>query len=70
MAEVEAKVRKWGDSVAVIIPRDIAKNESIGVNDIVHVSFHKEHDLSDLFGRFKTRKTPQQMKDESRAGWE
>jgi antitoxin component of MazEF toxin-antitoxin module len=70
MAEVEARVRKWGDSVAVIIPRDVAKSESINANDIVHFSIHKEHDLSDLFGKFKTRKTPQQLKDESRTGWE
>ena len=70
MADVEARVRKWGDSIAVIIPRDIAKSERIRANDMVRVSIRKEHDVSDFFGAFKTRKTPQQLKDESRTGWE
>jgi antitoxin component of MazEF toxin-antitoxin module len=70
MVGVETRVRKWGDSMAVIIPHDVAKAERINVDDIIHLNIHKEHDLSDLFGKFKTRKTPQQLKDESRNGWE
>ena len=30
----------------------------------------KEDDLFDLFGKFKTNKTPQELKNEGRQGWE
>lgn len=69
MAEIDTRARKWGDSIAVILPKNIVDEESIRVNDRIHVSVQKEHDLSDLFGKFKTKKTPQELKDESRNGW-
>jgi antitoxin component of MazEF toxin-antitoxin module len=70
MAEVEARARKWGDSLAVIIPSDIAKAENIRVNDRIHISVKKEYDLSPIFGIWKTKKTAQELKDEARKGWE
>ena len=70
MAEIDTQARKWGDSIAVIIPRDVVKAEVIRINDRVHVSVRKEHDLSRIFGIWKTNKTPQELKDESRKDWE
>ena len=32
----------------------------------VRIVIQKENDLSDLFGKFKTKKTPQELKDEPR----
>ena len=70
MKEIETLTRKWGDSIAIVIPKDIAKKEKIGVNQKLHVLIKKEIDLSDIFGKWKTKKTAQQLKDESREGWE
>jgi len=70
MAELDSIARKWGDSVAVIIPKEIVAEENIQPKDRVHLIIQKEHDLRDLFGKFKTKKTPQQLKNESRTGWE
>lgn len=70
MAEIDARARKWGDSIAVIIPSDVAKAEGIRINDRVHVSIRKEHDVANIFGIWKTEKTPQELKDEERKGWE
>jgi len=70
MAEVETQARRWGDSLAIIIPKDVVNSENIRPNDKIRVSIQKEQDLSDLFGRFKTKKTPQQLKDESRKDWD
>ncbi len=70
MAEINTTARKWGDSIAVIIPREIVAEENIRPKDTLHIVIQKEQDISDLFGRFKTKKTPQQLKDESRKGWQ
>lgn len=70
MAEVEAIARKWGDSIAVILPRDVVKAEKIRVNDRIHVVVKKGYDLSKFFGKWETKKTAQELKDESRKGWE
>ena len=71
MAELNVKVRKWGDSLAVIIPKEIADKEKINTNDNVHLRISKKTDLSDVFGilKGKLKKTAQQLKDESRKGW-
>jgi len=70
MAEIEAIARKWGDSIAFILPRDVVKAEKIRVDDKVYITVKKEYDLSPFFGMWKTKKTAQELKDESRKGWE
>ena len=70
MSEVDVFARKWGDSLAVIIPNDIVKKEKISANEKLHIIIKKEADFSDLFGKFKTKKSAQQLKDESRKAWE
>ncbi len=71
MAELNAKVRKWGDSLAVIIPKEIAVKEKIHIEDKIHLKIEKENDFLDLFGiaKGKLKKSAQQLKDESREGW-
>lgn len=70
MEEIETIARKWGDSIAVIIPKSIVETEKIKPQTKVRIKIVKEDDLSDLFGRFKTKKSVQQLKNEGREGWE
>lgn len=70
MAEIETIARKWGDSIAIIIPKNIAEDEQIKPKSKVRVKLIRDDDLSDLFGKFKTKKTPMELKDEGRDGWE
>ena len=70
MAEIETIARRWGDSIAIIIPKDVADAEKIREKTKVKIKILKEEDLSDLFGRFKTKKSPQELKNEAREGWE
>ncbi len=70
MAEVDATARQWGDSIAIIIPREVVVQENIKPKDRVHIVLQKEYDFRDIFGTFKIKKTPQQLKDASRTGWE
>ncbi|VVB81160.1 Uncharacterised protein [uncultured archaeon] len=69
MAELDVETKKWGDSMAIIIPKPIVEAERIKLNQKIHIIIHKETDLSDLFGKFKTSKTAQQLKDEARKDW-
>lgn len=70
MTDTDVIARKWGDSIAVILPRDIVKKENIHVNDRIHLSLRKGYDLTPIFGIWKTKKTAQELKDEARKGWE
>ena len=70
MAEIETIARRWGDSIAIIIPKDVADAEKIREKTKVKIKILKDDDLSDLFGRFKTKKSPQELKNEAREGWE
>jgi len=69
MIEIETTARKWGDSIAVIIPKEAVKSEKISVNQKLRLTIENETDLTDLFGKLKTNKTAQQLKNESRKGW-
>ena len=71
MAELNVKVRKWGDSLAVIIPKEIANNERINASDTIHMSIIKQTDISDVFGilKGKLKKSAQEIKDELRKEW-
>ena len=70
MTEIEAVARKWGDSLAIIIPSDVVKKEHITANDTVHVDVRRHVNLMRFFGKLPKRKTAQQMKDEERDGWD
>jgi len=71
MAELNIKVRKWGDSLALIIPKEIADKERISINDNIHIRIEKKMNFMDLFGivKGKIKKSAQQLKNESREGW-
>ena len=71
MAELNAKVRKWGDSLAVIIPKEVVSKENIKKEDTIHLKIEKGMNFSDLFGiaKGKIKKSAQQLKNESREGW-
>ncbi len=70
MITIKTLVRKWGDSVAIIIPKKLAEAKKIKPMDEIVITIEKESTLKDLFGVWKTNKTAQELKDESREGWE
>ncbi|MBS3103171.1 AbrB/MazE/SpoVT family DNA-binding domain-containing protein [Candidatus Woesearchaeota archaeon] len=48
----ESKVKKWGNSLGIIIPKDIVKIEEVNEGDIIKVDIIKEKKISG-FGIFK-----------------
>ncbi len=62
-------LKKWGNSLAVIIPREEIRKKNLSENDRVRVEIFKEADFSDVFGTLKTNITGQEFKDEIKKGW-
>ncbi len=62
-------VKEWGNSLGIIIPKEIVRQEHIKPKDEVVVDIKKKKDLMKLFGSLKLKRTAQEMKDEGRKGW-
>lgn len=70
MEGIQAIIRKWGDSIAVIIPKVIAKEKGLNPRDSVVITVEKESGLKDVFGSLKNWKiNTQKLKDELRGEW-
>ena len=61
-------VRKWGNSLGVVIPSEEASKEGLRENDEVEVVIRKALDIRELFGKYKFRDL-QKLKEELREGW-
>ena len=71
--ETVVKPRKWGNSLGITIPKEIVEEENITLKDELVVDIRKKGDITgirELFGKFKFKKSAQQIKDEMRKGWE
>ena len=62
-------VKKWGSSMAVILPKEIVKNQGINEGDEIVINLFKRGNLEDVFGKLKTKMSGQQFKDLARKGW-
>ena len=68
--DIKVKPKRWGNSLAVIIPNEIVEKEGIKENKEIILNIVKEADLSDIFGLIKNRKmSGQKAKDLMREGW-
>lgn len=65
---VRTVVRKWGNSLGVVIPREEASREGLRENDEVEIVIRNTVDIRQLFGKYKFRDL-QSFKDELREGW-
>ena len=72
MMEVEAKVRKWGRSFGIVIPKDKIKKEGIRENETVRLLIGKKTNvLRETFGTMKLKRSTQEILDESdREDWD
>ena len=69
MSHIITEAKKWGDSIAIIIPKKIVEMEKIKPKDKLEIIIQKKVDLSEFFGVLNSKKTPQELKDEERSGW-
>jgi len=71
MLEAELKVRKWGNSLGVVLPNEIVKKNGLKEGSVIEVFIPQKSKISleKVFGTAKFKKSTQQLKDEMRAGW-
>ena len=68
---VEVKLKRWGNSMAVIVPSALIEQRNMKENDTLLIEVVKKADLSDVFGMIKKRKmSGQEFKDLAREGWD
>ncbi|MEK6914867.1 MAG: AbrB/MazE/SpoVT family DNA-binding domain-containing protein [Nanoarchaeota archaeon] len=69
--KTKTKIREWGNSLGIVIPKEIVIKERLHTNDDVIVTISKKDTLEDFFGKLKNSKIdPQKMKNENRKIWE
>lgn len=70
MVELEGTVKKWGSSLGIIIPKEIAKGEHITENEKIAVEIKKKHLAKEFFGILPDWKRPTiEIKKEMKKGW-
>ena len=68
MHMAEAKIKRWGNSLALIIPKEIVKREDLTEGDMVKLEVSKEKRV-DAFGMFKGLPKVIEEKDEHDDLW-
>ena len=59
--------KKWGNSIGVVIPKEVVEKEGIKVEQQVSIEVRPmKNSLAELFGKYKTNKSTQEIKDELR----
>jgi antitoxin component of MazEF toxin-antitoxin module len=66
---IRTVMRRWGNSLGVVIPKEEASKEGLKENDEVEIVIRKAVDIRQLFGKYKFRDL-QSLKDELREGWQ
>ena len=65
MIEIKTKLRKWGNSFGVVIPRNKTKKENMEEGEeIIALLMKKKNVLRETFGTFKFKKSTQKMMEE------
>lgn len=68
--EAGTVVRKWGNSLGVVLPKELVAMQNIKEGDVLSLPVViKKADLSKVFGSIKTGMSGQKFKDMAREGW-
>lgn len=71
MIPTECIARKWGNSLGVIIPKEIVEEQQIVENQKITIEIKRKHTAKEFFGLLPGwKKTTMQLKQEMKTGWE
>lgn len=66
----KARIREWGNSFGIVIPRELVLKGGFKVNDRVDICIERKQNLKEFFGRGKGKvKNIQEAKNEVRKSW-
>ncbi len=70
--EIRAITRKWGNSIAVIIPSRVVEQEKLKENQQITIDIEAKRPSAGAlwgFGKGRFKKSAQELKDDARIGW-
>lgn len=67
---VEVITRKWGNSLGVILPKELVVDHKLKPNERVSIVIIKHPDLTQVHGILPRKMSGQRFKDLARSGWE
>lgn len=68
--EAEVVVKKWGNSVGVLIPKEVVRRENIKENERIVIEIKKRQVGKTFLGMVSDwNESAQMVKDEAREGW-
>jgi antitoxin component of MazEF toxin-antitoxin module len=68
--QTKTRIREWGNSFGIVIPKELVIKEGFRVNDRVNICIDKKQNLEEFFGKGKGKiKDAQKEKDEARRLW-
>ncbi len=65
----ELVVKKWGNSLAAIFPKEFVKKENIKEDEKILIERVKPANIKHLFGSLPRKMTGQEFKNMVRKGW-
>ena len=54
--QTKARIKEWGNSLGIIIPKEIVIKEELSPNDEVVITITKKDNIEDFFGKGKRLK--------------
>ena len=67
--QAKSKLKRWGNSYAVVVPGEIVQREGLKEGDLVEISVRKAVEISRLFGKYPF-KNLQAQKEAMRKAWD
>lgn len=71
MEVVEARIREWGSSFGIVIPKEVVLHQHLKEGDVVGMFFFKKKNIIDkMFGKVKMKNSTEQiLKEIDEEGW-
>ena len=66
---VEVTLKKWGNSIGIVLPKEIVEEKNLKKNEKIFIELVKEADLTKFFGAIKRKVSGQEFKNNVRSGW-
>ena len=66
---IQARLRKWGNSIGIVIPNDVLRSQSLKEGEEVIVEIERKKSMKELFGSLKIKIDSQKLKDQLRKEW-